>query len=76
MFERMYRFNSKRIRKKEKYANQKWILSNLFCWPSNLLSNDDNDDVIYYRPGSEIGPGFGEPCGTPSRRISRSTSLS
>ena len=24
-YERIYRFNSKRVRKKEKYANSKWI---------------------------------------------------
>ena len=30
MYERFYHFSSKSIRKKEKYANTKWILSNLF----------------------------------------------
>ena len=25
VYERIYRFNSKRVRKKEKYANSKWI---------------------------------------------------
>ena len=47
VYERIYQFNSKRKRKKEKYANFKWILRNLFCCRSNLLSNDDNDDIIY-----------------------------
>ena len=26
VYERIYRFNSKRVRKKEKYANSKWII--------------------------------------------------
>ena len=26
VYERIYRFNSKSVRKKEKYANSKWIL--------------------------------------------------
>ena len=39
-YERFYRFNSKWIRKKEKYANSNLILSHLFCWRS-ILSNDD-----------------------------------
>ena len=34
-YERIYCFNSKRVRKKEKYANSKWILRNL-----------SNDDII------------------------------
>ena len=42
-YERIYRFNSKGIRKKEKYANSKKILRNLFCW----RSNPSNDDIIY-----------------------------
>jgi len=29
VYERIYRFNSIRIRKKENYANSKWILKNL-----------------------------------------------
>ena len=43
MYERIYRFNSKRIRKKEKYANSKCILRNLFCW----RSDPGNYDIIY-----------------------------
>ena len=42
LYESIYRFNAKWIRKKEKYANSKWILRNLSCWPSNL----SNDDII------------------------------
>ena len=36
-----YHFNSKREKKKEKYANLKWILRNHFCWCSDL-GKDDN----------------------------------
>ena len=41
VYERIYRFNSKWIRKKEKYANSKWILIYLFCQCSNLSNWDD-----------------------------------
>ena len=34
-----YRFNSKWVRKREKYANSKWIWS-IFCFRSNLSNND------------------------------------
>ena len=34
--ERIYHFCFKCLRKKEKYANSKWILKNLFCCCSNL----------------------------------------
>ena len=54
MYEGIYRFNSKRVRKKEKYANSKWILGNLFCCCSNL----SNDDIISERPGLIIGMDF------------------
>ena len=58
MYEGIYRFNSKCERKKEKYANSKWILRNLFCCCSNL----SNDDIISERPGLRIGMNFrGEP---------------
>ena len=30
VYEGIYRFNSKLVRKKEKYANSKWILRNFF----------------------------------------------
>ena len=39
------------IRKKEKYANSKWILANLFCCSSNL----SKDYVISYRAGLKKG---------------------
>ena len=42
VYERIYFFNSKRVRKKGKYANSKWILESLFCCCSNL----NNDDII------------------------------
>ena len=40
--ERIYCFNSKLVRQKEKYVNSKWTLRILFCRCSNL----GNDDVI------------------------------
>ena len=36
VYERFYHFCFKCLRKKEKYANSKWILKNLFCCCSNL----------------------------------------
>ena len=42
VYERIYRFNSKLVRKKEKYVNSTLILRNLFCCCSNLR----NDDII------------------------------
>ena len=79
-YERIYCFNSKWVRKKEKYANSKWIFRNLFCCCSNLSC----DEIISRRPGlrtgvkndifwSEIRSGFGVPGGTPPPRIPRST---
>ena len=41
VYERIYRFNSKWVRKKEKYANSKWIWI-IFCLRSNL----SNDNII------------------------------
>ena len=68
-------------RKKDKYANSKWMLRNSFCCCSNL---SNNNGIIFQRPGlktgvkndifwSEIGSGFGEPGGSPPPRILRST---
>ena len=67
-------------RKKDKYANSKWMLRNSFCCCSNL----SNNGIIFQRPGlktgvkndifwSQIGSGFGEPGGRPPPRILRST---
>ena len=67
-------------RKKDKYANSKWMLRNSFCCCSNL----SNNGIIFQRPGlktgvkndifsSEIGWGFGELGVTPPPRIPRST---
>ena len=42
VYERVCRFNSKSVRKKDRYANSKWHLRNLFCCCSNL----SNDDII------------------------------
>ena len=39
VYERICRFNSKWVRKKEKYANSKWF-EEFFCFRPNL-SNDD-----------------------------------
>ena len=36
----IYPFNSKRLRKKEKYTNSKWILRKPFGCCSNLSNND------------------------------------
>ena len=38
--ERIYPFNSKRLGKKEKYTNSKWILRKPFGCCSNLSNND------------------------------------
>ena len=54
VYEGIYRFNSKRVRKKEKYANSKWILRNLFCCCSNL-SNDDIGMDFRDAPGLKTG---------------------
>ena len=80
--ERIYRFNSKWIRKKTgEMLEFEWILRNLFSWRSNL----SNDDIISQGPGlktgekndtfsrSGIGSGFGEPGGPPPPRIPRTT---
>ena len=75
VYERIYRFITKCLKKNEKYANKKYIL---------LALNLKNDDIISYRPGlkmdvkneifwSEIRSRFGELCSTPPPRISRST---
>ena len=44
MYERFYHFSSKSIRKKEKYANTKWTLRNLFC--GAVLPNLSNDEIM------------------------------
>ena len=40
MYERVYRFFFRWIRKKEKCTNSKWVLRNHFCWRSNVSNND------------------------------------
>ena len=42
VYERIHCFNSKWFRKKEKYANSKWIWRNLFCSCSNLSNDEKN----------------------------------
>ena len=42
VYNRIYHFNSKREKKKEQYANLKWILRNEFCRCSDL----GKDDII------------------------------
>ena len=55
--ERIYRFNPKWVRKKEKYANSKWIWR-IFC----LRSNPSNDNIISAkRPGLKTGMDFRGP---------------
>ena len=39
VYERIYRFNSKLVRKKEKYVNSTLILRNLFCYCSNVRND-------------------------------------
>ena len=36
VYERIYRFNSKWIGKRDKYANLKWILRNILFWRSYI----------------------------------------
>ena len=82
LYERLYRFNSRWVlRKKEKYGNSKkwiWRIFSLFL-RSNLSIMMTKGQVWKrvwnYIFGSEIGSGFGEPGGTPSPRIHRSTPL-
>ena len=83
MPERIYHFSSncEKERKKEREIYEFEMDLNNLC----LCPNLSNDDIISVkRPGlktgvenyifwSEIGSGFGEPGGTPSPRISRST---
>ena len=73
-----YRLNSKWVRKREKYANSKWILRNTVCCCYYL----SNHDIISYRSEhgcekllfwSKIGSGSGEPGDRPPPRIPRST---
>ena len=75
VYERIYRFNSKCVRNKEKYANSQWIF--FFC----LKARSENG-YGFYRSSlkmgvensifrSEIGSGFGESGGTPLPRIPR-----
>ena len=50
-YKRITRFNFKGVSKKEKCANWKWIIRNLFCCCSNLC----NDDMISLGPGLKTG---------------------
>ena len=79
VYESICRFNSKWIRKKESYANSKWILRNLFVdvliWVHVMLIKRGEvwkrvwKMTVFW---SGIGSGFGEPSGTPPPRIPRS----
>ena len=75
VYERIYRFSSKWIRKKEKNGIRSGFEEIFFYNCSNLI----NADIISWRPGlkigvksgifwSEIGSGFGKPGYTPSNR--------
>ena len=57
IYERMYRFNSKCVRQKEKYVNWKRILRSLFCCCSNL----SNDDIFNRAQIWKKGYGFWRP---------------
>ena len=54
VYERIYRFNSKWVRKKEKYANSKWIWI-IVLFALNNLSTDNN---FCLKARSENGYGF------------------
>ena len=80
VYECIYHFSSKWPRKKEKYANLKWILTNLFCCSSSLSKGD----IIFLQGRSEKGceqpyflvwkrSEFRERGGTPPPRIPRIT---
>ena len=51
VYERIYHFNSKWIRKKEKYANSKWILRNsfLFVFWSTAVSDSGGHNFLEAR---------------------------
>ena len=76
---RIYRFNSKRVRNKEKYANSRWIWTiALFApkgqarkrvWFLEVWSENRCGKLHFW---SEIGSRFGEPGGPPPPRIPRS----
>ena len=54
----IYRFNSKWVRKKEKYADSKWNLRNLFCCCSdqgNFLDARSENGYGFYRLGLKSG---------------------
>ena len=61
MYERIYRFLSRWIRKKEKYANSKWVLRNLFCWRSNE-SNNEKISLTWKRVQPETHSRHGDPA--------------
>ena len=54
VYERIYCFNSKWVRKKQKYANSKWIFRNPFCCCSYLSI----DAIISLRLGLKTGMDF------------------
>ena len=93
MHERICRFNSKLMNKKERVIWEAEVdFKKSFCWRSNV-SNDiiisayarSENGYGFYEDrsgngcekkqlfGPEIGAGFGEPGGTPPRRIPRNT---
>ena len=53
--ERIYRFNSKRVRKKEKYANSKWIIRNLFRMLSlKAVSENGCEKLHFSKQGQDL----------------------
>ena len=64
MYERIYRFLSRWIRKKEKYANSKWVLRKLFCW----RSNESNNEKISL-PGKRVKPETHSRHGDPAMQL-------
>ena len=86
MCERVYRFNSTEINKKEREMCEfEMDYKKSFCPPSNRSNHTGNDDIISQRPDLktgvkngifwfEIGSGFGKPGGTHTPRIPSSNS--
>ena len=61
VYERIYRFNSTSVRKREKYVNSKKILRNIFCccsYLSNEARSENRCEKLHF--WSEIESGFGE----------------
>ena len=65
--EPIYRFNSKWIRKKLKYANLMRILRNIFCWNLLAARSEKGCEKCFYLVWYKVR--IGEPGGTPLPRV-------